>query len=153
MSGEGFEGIHPIDRFKDADMHPAILENIERMKYSRPTPVQKHAIPVIISGRDLMACAQTGSGKTAAFLFPTIQRMLKEGPPSSEPSNRRRRTAPVCLCMAPTRELVSQIFDEARKFTFQSGVRAVCCYGGAEIRNRCVNLSAGATSSLRHLAV
>jgi ATP-dependent RNA helicase DDX3X len=143
MSGEGFEGIHPIDRFKDADMHPAILENIERMKYSRPTPVQKHAIPVIIAGRDLMACAQTGSGKTAAFLFPTIQRMLKDGPPSSEPNNRRRRTAPVCLCMAPTRELVSQIFDEARKFTFQSGMRAVCVYGGAEIRNQMRELERG----------
>jgi ATP-dependent RNA helicase DDX3X len=142
MSGNGVDDIQAIDRFKDADMHPAILENVERMKYSRPTPVQKHAIPVIIAGRDLMACAQTGSGKTAAFLFPTIQRMLTDGPPG-EVSNRRRRTAPVCLCMAPTRELVSQIFDEARKFTFQSGVRAVCCYGGAEIREQMRELERG----------
>merc|ERR550537_1078999 len=101
ISGNGSEDIHAIERFKDADMHPAILDNIERMKYNRPTPVQKYAIPVIIAMRDLMACAQTGSGKTAAFLFPTIQRLLKDGPPPSD-SSRRRRTAPVCLCMAPT---------------------------------------------------
>jgi ATP-dependent RNA helicase DDX3X len=142
ISGEGCDDMHPIERFKDADMHPAILENIERMRYNRPTPVQKHAIPVIVSGRDLMACAQTGSGKTAAFLFPVIQRMLKDGPPQEAPS-RRRRTAPVGLCMAPTRELVSQIYDEARKFTFRSGMRAVCVYGGADIRLQMRELERG----------
>merc|ERR1719178_66649 len=69
--------------------------------------------------------------------------MLKDGPPANGGDNRRRRTAPVCLCMAPTRELVSQIFDEARKFTFQSGMRAVCVYGGAEIRNQMRELERG----------
>jgi ATP-dependent RNA helicase DDX3X len=140
ISGDGSEDITCIERFKDADMHPAILDNIERMKYNRPTPVQKYAIPVIIAMRDLMACAQTGSGKTAAFLFPTIQRLLNDGPP---PSGNRRKTAPCALCMAPTRELCTQISDEACKFCFQTGMRAVCVYGGADIRAQMSQMERG----------
>jgi len=142
MSGNGVDDITPIKLFKDAEMQSALLANIERCNYRRPTPVQKHAIPTIMAGRDLMACAQTGSGKTAAFLFPCIQKMLKDGPPQP-PANRRRRSLPVILCMAPTRELVSQIYDEARKFTFQSGMRAVCVYGGADIRMQMRELERG----------
>ena len=59
-----------MEKFADAGFSPLLKSNIQRAKYSSPTPVQKYAIPIIRDGRDLMACAQTGSGKTAAFLFP-----------------------------------------------------------------------------------
>ncbi len=61
------------------ELHPAVMDNINRAGYSKPTPVQKHALPVLSANYDIMACAQTGSGKTAAFLFPMISMILKSG--------------------------------------------------------------------------
>lgn len=58
------------------------MNNIKLSKYSKPTPVQKHALPIVLNKRDLMACAQTGSGKTAAFLVPVLNRVYENGPPA-----------------------------------------------------------------------
>ncbi|KAG7248756.1 hypothetical protein CRUP_035702, partial [Coryphaenoides rupestris] len=69
-----------IDSFHDVDMGEIIMANITLSRYTRPTPVQKYAIPIIKSKRDLMACAQTGSGKTAAFLLPVLSQIYTEGP-------------------------------------------------------------------------
>ena len=74
----------PIATFEEAGIHQSCLENIRRAKYSKPTPVQKYALPVILARRDLMACAQTGSGKTGAFLLPIINNILKEGVPACD---------------------------------------------------------------------
>lgn len=123
----------PIANFADAGMAEAVLLNIQRCKYTKPTPVQKHAIPIGMGGRDLMACAQTGSGKTAAFCFPIICHMLKNG---FEPSGRTRKAMPTALVLAPTRELTSQIYEEARKFAYQTGIRPVVIYGGAPVVNQ-----------------
>ena len=68
-------------------MPPELSANILRVRYDKPTPVQKYAIPILLADRDLMACAQTGSGKTAAFLFPLIIKMLKKGPPARAKMN------------------------------------------------------------------
>ena len=143
ISGRGSSDFAPIDRFRDAKLHHMLIDNIDRCKYTRPTPVQKHSIPIIQAGRDLMACAQTGSGKTAAFLLPTIDLMLREGPPTigaatgrggSSFLNASRKSYPVTLVLAPTRELASQIFEESRKFCFKTGIRPVVVYGGADVR-------------------
>jgi len=84
-----------------------------------------------MSGRDLMGCAQTGSGKTAAFLFPMISVLLSSPPP---PENyNRRKVFPLALVLAPTRELACQIYDEARKFSYRTGLKACVVYGGASI--------------------
>jgi len=94
------------------------MENIKLAKYDKPTPVQKYGIPIGIAGRDLMACAQTGSGKTAGFLFPVLSNLFSKGPvraPQEEGGYRRRKVYPQVLILAPTRELACQIFDEARK--------------------------------------
>uniref|UniRef100_A0AC34QU62 ATP-dependent RNA helicase n=1 Tax=Panagrolaimus sp. JU765 TaxID=591449 RepID=A0AC34QU62_9BILA len=70
----------PINSFADIELHEWIQENIIKCGYDRPTPVQKYSIPTLNSKRDLMSCAQTGSGKTAAFLIPVINQILKAGP-------------------------------------------------------------------------
>ena len=109
------------------------MANVKRCKYDRPTPVQRLSIPIGLAGRDLMACAQTGSGKTAAFCFPILANILKSG---AQPTGRSRKAFPLALVLSPTRELSSQIYDEARKFCYQTGIRPVVVYGGAPVVNQ-----------------
>ncbi|KAI3632392.1 hypothetical protein MIR68_009498 [Amoeboaphelidium protococcarum] len=121
----------PISNFEELGLHKHVLENIRKCKYKVPTPVQKYGIPVVMSGRDMMACAQTGSGKTASFLVPIINEAIKQGlnRASNRPAKGEAHT-PFCLVIAPTRELAIQIFKEACKFSFSTGIRACVVYGG-----------------------
>ncbi|KAI3474504.1 hypothetical protein Pfo_029414 [Paulownia fortunei] len=131
----------PVNTFAEIDLGDALNLNIRRCKYVKPTPVQRHAIPISLAGRDLMACAQTGSGKTAAFCFPIISGIMRGHLP-----NRPRgvRTVfPLALILSPTRELSMQIHDEARKFSYQTGVRVVVAYGGAPINQQLRELERG----------
>ena len=121
-----------------------MMHNIALSKFTRPTPVQKYSIPIGYAGRDLMACAQTGSGKTGGFLFPVIAQMTKRGAQPAPENARRSMSFPSSLILAPTRELAVQIFEEARKFTYRTGIRAVVVYGGAEIRDQIRELERGA---------
>lgn len=143
---KGKEVPEAINDFSDIkDLEISLKKNIARANYSKPTPVQKYAFPIVIAGRDLMACAQTGSGKTAGFLFPIIQRLLKEGV-SEDPLAQQaysRRAFPTALILAPTRELSTQIYDEARKFTFQTGLKTCVVYGGADPKQQIYQLSRG----------
>jgi len=119
----------------------ALYDNIKRCGYTKPTPVQRYALPIGIAGRDLMACAQTGSGKTAAFCFPIVASMLLVG---YQPQGRGSRKAmPFSLILAPTRELTSQIHEEARKFCFRTGIKPVVIYGGAPVVNQLRELERG----------
>ncbi|CAG8564817.1 1062_t:CDS:2, partial [Racocetra fulgida] len=123
-----------------------LLSNIELARYSVPTPVQKYSIPIVSSGRDLMACAQTGSGKTGGFLFPILSELFKHGPseqPGSRGMYRSRKAYPVALVLAPTRELAMQIYDEARKFAYRSWVRPCVVYGGADISSQLRQIDRG----------
>jgi ATP-dependent RNA helicase DDX3X len=122
-----------VDTFDQLQLPDTILRNIQRCKYTKPTPVQRYAIPIGLAGRDIMACAQTGSGKTAAFCFPIISGLIKAG---YQPQGRGRKAIPAALILAPTRELTSQIYEEARKFAYQSGIRPVVIYGGAPVGNQ-----------------
>ncbi len=135
METSGKDCPAPVNGFDDLHLPPTMLENIKRCKFTKPTPVQRYSIPIGLSGRDLMACAQTGSGKTAAFCFPIIASMLISGYQPNAGRNTRKAT-PAALVLAPTRELTSQIYDEARKFTFQTGLRPVVIYGGAPAPNQ-----------------
>ncbi|URE27399.1 DEAD-box ATP-dependent RNA helicase [Musa troglodytarum] len=131
----------PVNTFAEIDLGNALNENIRRCKYVKPTPVQRYAIPISLAGRDLMACAQTGSGKTAAFCFPIISGIMS-GPPG--PRQRGSRTSyPLALILSPTRELSVQIHEEARKFAYQTGVRVVVAYGGAPINQQLRELERG----------
>ncbi|KAK4404131.1 DEAD-box ATP-dependent RNA helicase 52C [Sesamum angolense] len=111
----------------------ALTDNIRRCKYVKPTPIQSYAIPVAMAGRDLMACAQTGSGKTAAFCFPIINSVMdmQRKKMFVNHSAASGIACPVALILAPTRELSCQIHEVAKNFSYQTGVKVVVAYGGA----------------------
>eukprot|EP00514_Thraustochytrium_sp_LLF1b_P000544 CAMPEP_0184522052 /NCGR_PEP_ID=MMETSP0198_2-20121128/8063_1 /TAXON_ID=1112570 /ORGANISM="Thraustochytrium sp., Strain LLF1b" /LENGTH=615 /DNA_ID=CAMNT_0026912827 /DNA_START=478 /DNA_END=2323 /DNA_ORIENTATION=- len=132
-----------INSFDDADIHDRLRANLKRCNYSKPTPVQKFSLPIGIAKRDMMACAQTGSGKTGGFLFPTITCLLINGPSTPDESYSSRKTYPNALVLAPTRELASQIFDEAQKFCYCTGLQPVVVYGGADVRSQLRELERG----------
>nr|AZJ53459.1 VASA [Salmo caspius] len=113
--------------FEEAALCESLNRNVIKSGYKKPTPVQKHGIPIIAAGRDLMACAQTGSGKTAAFLLPILQQLMVDGVAASQFSEIQE---PEVIIVAPTRELINQIYMEARKFAHGTCVRPVVVYGG-----------------------
>ncbi|KAJ6945049.1 DEAD-box ATP-dependent RNA helicase 37-like [Populus alba x Populus x berolinensis] len=139
------ENVPPaVNTFAEIDLGEALNLNIRRCKYVKPTPVQRHAIPIALTGRDLMACAQTGSGKTAAFCFPIISGIMKMQDQSAQRPLRGARTVyPLALILSPTRELSMQIHEEAKKFSYQTGVKVVVAYGGAPILQQLRELERG----------
>ncbi|TIA87848.1 hypothetical protein E3P81_03798 [Wallemia ichthyophaga] len=125
----------PITEFTNPPIDPHLIENIRFARYTTPTPVQKYSVPIVGSGRDLMACAQTGSGKTGGFLFPILSACFSNGPSQVQPPNPPKyggtKVYPTALILAPTRELVNQIHEEAKKFAYRSWVKPAVVYGGA----------------------
>ena len=144
-SGQGVP--EPVTTFTNPPLDDHLLTNIDLAGYKVPTPVQKYSIPIVMSGRDLMACAQTGSGKTGGFLFPILSQAYQSGPmgvPQAQQGFARQRKAyPTTLILAPTRELTSQIYDEARKFSYRSWVRPCVVYGGADIGSQLRQMERG----------
>ena len=123
--------------FKNIDFHPLVKKNLIKMKYDLMTPIQKAIIPYILKQKDCLGCAETGSGKTIAFLSPIISLLLKDGPPKEDeeylkPNSKYTNTCsyPVCLVIVPTRELAEQIYVEARKLLYKTGMIVCKCYGG-----------------------
>lgn len=144
QSGPDWSPVQPIDSFDDVELHQIVKDNITRARYVHPTPVQKYALPIIAAKRDLMACAQTGSGKTAAFLLPIINALF--GIPKnkiSEGSISNEIVHPQALVLAPTRELSSQIYNEVCKFSYRSDIRPCVVYGGASVSSQLQDLSQG----------
>ena len=123
-------------QFADFDFHSAISTNIKALGYETPTPIQSEAMPHVIAGRDVMGLAQTGTGKTAAFLLPIIDRFLKNPKP--------QRGSCRCLIIAPTRELAEQIHESARDYTKGLRFRTVTVYGGVGLGPQANNLRRGA---------
>lgn len=109
-------------RFEDSNFAPVIKKNLAEMGFRRPTDIQFKAIPPILKGEDVLAIAQTGTGKTAAFVIPVVNLLMLE----------KNQGGIRCLVMVPTRELalqISQVFDIISK---GSGLRVLCVYGGVE---------------------
>ncbi|MCC6765580.1 MAG: DEAD/DEAH box helicase [Deltaproteobacteria bacterium] len=119
--------------FSEFALIPALTEAVADMGFTRPTPIQAEAIPVALAGRDLIGCASTGTGKTAAFLLPILQRL------STGPRN-------VCrgLVLSPTRELALQIDEQALALGYHLGITAVSVVGGVDMRPQERALRAGA---------
>ena len=111
--------------FENLNISSEILRALEEMGFSEATPIQEQAIPEVLTGRDLIGQAQTGTGKTCAYGIPAIE------------MTDRRATAPQVLVLCPTRELASQVADELRRLTkFVHGVRILAIYGGQNIENQ-----------------
>ena len=105
--------------FNKLQLHPTLLKGIKELGYTRPTPIQEQAIPPALEGRDLLACAMTGSGKTAAFLLPIIQRLM------DKPRGTTR-----CLILTPTRELAAQIHQALEELAVHTPVTGAAVFGG-----------------------
>jgi ATP-dependent RNA helicase RhlE len=123
--------------FADLGLSTPVLRSLAAEGYSTPTPIQAKAIPHVLAGRDLFGCAQTGTGKTAAFAVPIIERMLAAPRPRSP---RRCRG----LVLAPTRELAGQIHDSFRNYGRDAGIASVVVYGGVGQRPQADALARGA---------
>src|SRR5690606_11125856 len=108
-------------QFEDFNFHPEINEGLFSMGFNKPTPIQEQAIPTILDNKDLIACAQTGTGKTAAYVLPVLNKIL-----SAE--NRQLNT----LIIAPTRELALQIDQQIEGFAYFTGVSSIAIYGGGD---------------------
>ncbi|KAH0320330.1 DEAD/DEAH box RNA helicase, partial [Aureobasidium melanogenum] len=133
---EGPKKFDPIGDFDSAGLHPQVLANAKLCGYEQITVIQGYCIPIILAGHDLVAVAQTGSGKTAAYLVPIISKLMGkvrklQGPRSVAGS--RVCAQPLVVIVVPTRELAQQIFDEARRLCYRSMMRPVCSYGGIPI--------------------
>lgn len=110
-------------RFDELDLEEAVLDGLDAMNFQDTTPVQELTIPVILEGKDIIACAQTGTGKTAAYVLPLINQLSK----GNHPDN-----AVNAVIMAPTRELAQQIDQQIEGFTYFVPVSAVAVYGGTD---------------------
>jgi len=125
-----------MSKFADLGLRDAILRAVEEGGYTEMTPIQRRAIPNVLEGKDLIAIAQTGTGKTAAFSLPIIQMLLKgEG--------KRNSKAARSLILAPTRELAVQIADNIRAYTKYLHLRIALVYGGASSKPQIKSMLAG----------
>src|SRR5215510_561884 len=105
--------------FSKFGLHPSLLRGVKEMGFTRPTPVQQDAIPPAVAGRDVLACAMTGSGKTAAFLLPIMQRFLP-----------KRRGVTRALILTPTRELAAQIDAHFTELAVHTALTGAAIFGG-----------------------
>ncbi|GLT64581.1 hypothetical protein SLA2020_370660 [Shorea laevis] len=127
----------PVESFMDMCLHPSIMKDIAFHEYTTPTSIQAQAMPVALSGRDMLGCAETGSGKTAAFAIPMIEHCLAQPPV-------RRGDGPLALILAPTRELAQQIEKEVKAFSRSlESLKTAIVVGGTNIAEQRSELKAG----------
>ena len=122
-------------RFTELDLSKPLQKTISGLGYEETTPIQTQAIPPGLQGRDIVGCAQTGTGKTLAFLLPALERLLQD---------RTKTKNPRVVVLEPTRELAIQVAKEGQKLTARTSLRVVTVYGGAEMRKQIKELGRGA---------
>ncbi len=130
--------LNPVS-FADLQLAPQILKALTESGYTTPTPVQAQAIPVVLAGRDLMAGAQTGTGKTAAFALPLLQKLLPHASTSTSPARHQVRA----LILVPTRELAVQVEESVRAYAKHTNLRSLVVYGGVDIKTQTPHLKTG----------
>ena len=108
-------------KFAELNLDEQVLEALDAMRFEECTPIQEKSIPIILEGRDLIAVAQTGTGKTAAYMLPILNKIAKGGYPEDSIN---------CIIMAPTRELAQQIDQQMQGFSYFLPVSGVAVYGG-----------------------
>ena len=122
--------------FSDLGLHKQVLKAVNNLGYETPTPIQEQAIPVLLQGRDLMGIAQTGTGKTAAFALPTLDRLVRH-------STKRQPRKCQVLILSPTRELAGQITDSFRAYSQFMDCVTQSVFGGVKISRQIRNLGNG----------
>ena len=125
--------------FADFGLDPQIQKAVSEQGYLTPTPIQAKAIPHVLEGRDLMGAAQTGTGKTAAFVLPIIQKILRHASKSSSPARHPIRA----LVLTPTRELAVQVAENAASYSKHTDLRAAVVYGGVDMKEQVAILRNG----------
>jgi superfamily II DNA/RNA helicase len=125
--------------FADLKLAPQILKALTEFGYTTPTPIQAQAIPVVLEGRDLMAGAQTGTGKTAAFALPMLQKLLPHASSSTSPAKHPVRA----LILVPTRELAVQVEESVKTYAKHTHLRSLVVYGGVDIKTQTPHLKTG----------
>lgn len=133
----GIDCPKPVIKWSHFGLPASCLDVIKRLNYTAPTSIQAQAAPAIMSGRDVIGVAKTGSGKTIAFLLPMFRHIKDQRP-------LEQMEGPVALVMTPTRELAVQIHRECKPFLKVLGLRAVCAYGGSPIKDQIAELKKGA---------
>ena len=121
--------------FNDLGLCKELLTALDEVGYKAPTPIQKAAIPVVLKGRDIMACAQTGTGKTASFTLPILQKLTQKAP-SKEYKKRPVRA----LILSPTRELAAQIGENVEAYSKHLKLRTLTVFGGVSINPQMMKL-------------
>lgn len=130
--------------FDSLGLNAEILKAIQEQNYTTPTPIQQQAIPVILSGKDLMASAQTGTGKTAGFGLPILQKLIEQQAKKTNQPERRKGKRPLfALILAPTRELAAQIGENIRDFSRYLAIRSLVVFGGVSINPQMMKLRGG----------
>lgn len=122
----GLDPPKPVSSFAHFGFDENLLGSVRKSEYSQPTPIQAQGIPIAMSGRDIIGIAKTGSGKTAAFLWPMLIHIMDQK--ELQPGD-----GPIGLILAPTRELSQQIYQEAKKFGKVYNIKVVCAYGGGSM--------------------
>ncbi len=125
--------------FADLGLRPELLRAVTESGYTTPTPIQQQAIPLVLAGRDIMGGAQTGTGKTAGFALPILQRLAPHANSSPSPARHPVRA----LILAPTRELAIQVEESIRTYGKYTGLRSTCVFGGVDIRQQMPIVRAG----------
>ncbi|TFA98590.1 Pre-mRNA-processing ATP-dependent RNA helicase PRP5 [Trichoderma ghanense] len=127
----------PVQKWSQCGLTRQTLDVISSLGFDKPTPIQMQALPALMSGRDVVGVAKTGSGKTMAFLLPMFRHIKDQAP-------LKDTDGPIGLIMTPTRELATQIHRDCKPFLKMMNLRAVCAYGGAPIREQIAELKRGA---------
>lgn len=125
--------------FSELQLSPNLARAIAEMGYESMTPIQAQAIPVVLQGRDVMGAAQTGTGKTAAFSLPLLQRMLKHENASTSPARHPVRA----LVLLPTRELADQVADQIKQYAKHTQLRSTVVFGGMDMKPQTLELKKG----------
>ena len=139
ISDEPAAAVAPVPTFDDIGLLPELLRAVKDNGYTHPTPIQSQAIPIILAGKDVMGGAQTGTGKTAGFTLPLLQRLAKYASSSPSPARHPVRA----LILAPTRELAMQVHESVVTYSKHLPLRSVCIYGGVDIRPQIAQLREG----------
>lgn len=130
--------------FDSLGLDAEILKAIQEQNYTDPTPIQQQAIPVILSGKDLMASAQTGTGKTAGFGLPILQKWVEQQAQTTNKLEAKKGKRPLyALILAPTRELAAQIGENIREYSRYLPIRSLVVFGGVSINPQMMKLRGG----------